>query len=185
MEKRGKIYSLFAAMLECPTDRLIEQVNASIALLEILNPLAKGQLVLFRAFCLTNPLAALRDIYLRTFSRTAARCFPAVGHHLFGHDRSRFLFAEKVKEEYHSHVVSPEKHVPDHIAVMLRSLVVQESVEEARELIGCCLIPAIGKMIALLSGDNPYRSVLKAVLLTLQSEDRPASIQPEQFALVH
>ena len=100
----------------------------------------------FRDFCLARPLPELEALYTRTFDLNAA-CCPFVGHHLFGQGRSRHLFAAKVKDEYLTHVDSRKKDEPDHIAVMLRSLVVQDSVEEARELMACCLIPAVKKML--------------------------------------
>ncbi len=183
MEKRGKkIFGLLASVLEFPTDRTIGQVDAAMEVLRFVNEEASSHLADFRKFCAAQPPHELRRIHLRTFSPTAA-CCPNVGHHLFGHDRSRLLFAAKMKEEYLSHVDSQKRENPDHITVMLRSLIVQDSVEEARELIGCCLIPAVRKMIVLLdAGNNPYRHVLHAVLLTLQTEDRFAPLRARQFA---
>jgi nitrate reductase assembly molybdenum cofactor insertion protein NarJ len=186
MEKRGKrIFSLLASVLEFPTDRITGQVDAAIEVLSFVNREASSRLADFREFCAAHTLRELREVHLRTFAPTAA-CCPNVGHHLFGHDRSRLLFAAKMKEEYLSHVGSEKKENPDHITVMLRSLVVQDSVEEARDLIGCCLIPAVKKMILLLdAGNNPYRHVLHAVLLTLQTEDRLAPLRARQLAGVH
>lgn len=183
MEKRGnKIFSLLAAVLEYPTDRLVERTNEAILVLEGMNREASRRLSAFRDFCLVNSVCHLEEIYIRTFDLNAA-CCPFVGHHLLGQDRSRLLFAAKLKEEYLSHVDSHKKEAPDHIAVLLRSLTVQESVEEARELISCCLIPAAKKMLALLAGrDNPYRHVLHAVVLTLERERRFACARFEQFA---
>jgi nitrate reductase assembly molybdenum cofactor insertion protein NarJ len=183
MEKRGKkIFSLLAAVLEYPTDRLVERTNVVIKALEGMNREASRHLAEFRDFCLLNSVCHLEDIYIRTFDLNAA-CCPFVGHHLLGQDRSRLLFAAKLKEDYLSHVDSHKKEKPDHIAVLLRSLTVQESVEEARELISCCLIPAVKKMLAALTDrDNPYRHVLHAVLLTLQSEHGFACRRFEQFA---
>lgn len=183
MEKRGKkIFSLLAAVLEYPTNRLVERTDEAIRVLESVNRDASRHLAVFRDFCLVNNVCHLQDIYIRTFDLNAA-CSPFVGHYLLGQDRSRLLFAAKLKEDYLSHVDSHKKEKPDHIAVLLRSLTVQESVEEARELISCCLIPAARKMlIALADRDNPYRHVLQAVLLTLQSEHRFACTRFEQFA---
>ncbi len=182
MQKRGKrIFSLLASVLEFPTDRITGQVDAAIEVLRFLNREAAWRLADFREFCLAKPLCELQEVYLRTFSPAAA-CCPNVGHHLFGHDRSRTLFAEKMKEEYLSHVDSGKKENPDHITVMLRSLIVQESVEEARDLIACCLIPAVRKMIIVLdAGRNPYRHVLHAVLLTLRTEDRFSPLRSGQL----
>jgi nitrate reductase assembly molybdenum cofactor insertion protein NarJ len=186
MEKRGKkIFSLLAALMESPTIRFIDQVSDSIRHLELVSWEARQHLVAFREFCLANTLAGLQTLYRRTFGSGAA-CCPYVGNYLFGHGRSRLLFAAKLREEYLAHVVSHKKEIPDHIAVMLRSLVVQDSVEEARELISCCLIPASVQMTAILKhDDNPYQEVLRAVLLTLQAEERNAGARPEQYAFTH
>ncbi len=183
MQKRGKrIFSLLASVLEFPTDRTTGQVDAAIEVLEFVNREASSHLAGFRDFCLARPLRELQEIYLKTFDCPAA-CCPNVGHHLFGHDRSRFLFAEKVKQEYLSHVDSGKKENPDHIAVMLRSLIVQDSIEEARDLISSCLIPAVRKMVIMLeAGRNPYRHALQAVLLTLRTEDRLSQPRTGQLA---
>jgi len=183
MVKRGKkIFRILAAILECPTAQLTDQLGESVRMLEPVSWEAKTCLEHFLAFCFANPLGRLQGIYDSTFDCNAA-CCPYVGHHLFGHDRSRTLFAAKVKDEYLSHVDSRKKETPDHIAVMLRSLIVQDSVEEARDLMSYCLIPAVRKMVKALDGkDNPYRDVLLAVLHTLETEDRYAAVGPAQYA---
>ncbi len=183
MIRRGKkIFSLFSSLLEYPGARTMSQTNEAIALLEVLNWEARQHLTEFRTFCEKKPQSELEEIYVRTFERDPG-CCPSVGHHLFGHDRSRSLFAARLKEHYTGRVVSQKNEMPDHISAMLRSLILQESVEEARELVNCCLVPAVGKMIEKLQTmDNPYRHVLRAVLLTLQDEDRITPIRLADYA---
>ncbi len=183
MEKRGKkIFSLLASVLEFPTDRIMQQVDAAIDALLPVNGSAARHLLSFRRACTTTTLDRLQETYMRTFAPAAA-CCPNIGHHLFDHDHCRLLFAAKMRNEYLTHVEAGKKDNPDHIAVMLGSLVVQESVEEARELIGCCLVPVVKKMIRVLdAGRNPYRHVLEAVLQTLLIEDRFSPARAVQFA---
>lgn len=174
---------MLAVILEAPAQGIVEHVRETMKVLELINWDAKRHLDNFHEFCLANPLDSLREIHTRTFD-SGPRCSPFVGCHLFSDDRSRKLFVAKLREHYGAHV--PNRKEPlDHIAVMLRSLVVQESVEEARELISYCMIPAVKKMIPLLQdGVNPYREVLQAVLLTLETEDRnPRSTRQEDYAL--
>ncbi len=185
MVKKGKrIFRLLSAVLEYPTPSIVHTITEAIELLTSADREAAARLDRFRQFCRATPLSAVEDVYRKTFELSAG-CCPFVGHHLFGQDRSRSMFAAKVKEEYLSHIGAEKKEAPDHIAVMLRSLVVQESVEDARELISYCLIPALKKMLALLKdGESPYRDVLCAVLLTLQSNDRETRVlRREQFAV--
>lgn len=171
MLTRGKkIFDLLAAILEYPTPSISSQVNESISVLALLNPEAKLHLDQFRQFCSNNPLSRIEDIYQGTFDQDAP-CSPYVGHHLFSYDRSRTLFQARLRQQHHPRIPSRNQR-PDHIAVMLRSLLLQESVEEARDLIVYCLIPAVKKMIARLERDrNPYEAVLQAVLSTLESMD--------------
>ncbi len=182
MIKRGKkFFRLLAEILEYPTDRIVEQIDDTMNVLAFMNLEAKLHLAKFRQFCLDNQLSRLEQIHIRTFDRNPA-CCPYVGYHLFDAERSRSLFIAKLKEHYSAHLAA-RKQLPDHLCMMLRSLVVQESVEEARDLIVYCLIPAVRKMIALLKDtDNPYRDVLQAVLLTLETEDRnPWGVRADQY----
>lgn len=182
MIKRGKkFFKLLAVLLEYPTDRIVEQVEDTMHVLSFMNVEAKLHLAKFRQFCLENQLTRLEQIYTRTFDRNPA-CCPYVSYYLFEAERSRSLFVKKLKEHYSPHLAA-RRQIPDHVCMMLRSLVVQESVEEARDLIVYCLIPAVKKMIALLKNtDNPYRDVLQAVLLTLETEDRnPWGVKADQY----
>lgn len=171
MKTRGKkIFSMLSAILEPPTHRTIEHVLASIRIVEPVNPDAKLHLDVFRQFCLTNSLDRLREAYATAFDPDAA-CCPYVGHHLFCDERSRKLFLAKLREHYGPHMNSRSES-PDHIAEMLRSLMVQDSIEEARDLIVYCLIPALRKMIPLCACKaNPYQEILQAALLMLEMEE--------------
>lgn len=177
MVKRGKkIFKLLASILEYPTERIVEQTNDAMHVLEFVSSEAKLQMAKFRQFCLDNQLTRLEQIYTKTFDRNAV-CCPYVGYHLFFRERTRRMFVAKLREHY----VAREE-ISDHVSVMLGSLVVQESIEEARELIAYCLIPAVKKMIDLLDAANPYRDVLQAVLLTLENEDRnPWAVKAEHY----
>ena len=135
MVKRGKkIFGMLAVASGMSRRRDRRKKFRAIRVLEAVSWDAKLHLEHFLIFCRVNPLDSLKEIYDNTFDRNA-HCCPYLGHHLLGHDRSRTLFAAKLKEQYLPHHVSRSEHVPDHIAVMLRSLIVQESVEEARDLI--------------------------------------------------
>lgn len=184
MVKRGKkIFTLLAAILEEPSERTLARLGNAIEIASLTDPGAGLYLETFRGFCMSHSLSSLRDIYTFTFDRHAA-CCPYVGHHLSLGERSRNLFMDKLKKEYTQPGAGPVQ-LPDHITVMLRSLVVQESIDEARDLINHCLIPALRKMIAQLKDtNNPYRPVLQAVLLILQAEDRARrNTSPEQYAM--
>ncbi len=171
MLTRGKkIFDLLAAILEYPSREIHSQLNESIAVLGIINPEAKLRLVEFRDFCENTPFPRLETIYRETFDLNAP-CSPCVGHHLFTYDRSRSMFQARLRKQHHPRIPSGRQR-PDHIAVMLRSLMVQESVEEARDLAVYCLIPALKKMVAYLRHSrNPYGYALEAVLLTLETLD--------------
>ncbi len=171
MKKRGnKIFSVLARLLEPPTEAIVERVCQASSILEHSHREAHEHLERFREFCLTHPPSCLSELHAGTFENSAG-CCPYVGHHLFSTDHTRHLFAAKLKQHY-SIRGSDAKEGPDHIAEMLKSLAAQTSVEEAREVIGCCLVPAVAKMVDRTGRDNPYRAILQAVLLTLEQENR-------------
>ena len=167
-----KLYPLFAEILEYPTCSLYECFDECISLLLGWDHEAARLLRRFESTLARVPLTEMQEIYTRTFDLQPA-CFPYAGYHLFGEDYRRGLFMAGLKRQYLSHGFSAGKELPDHLAVILRFLAETSRDKENEELIHEGMIPALEKMLAtgLREGDNPYREVLQALLLTLQKED--------------
>lgn len=170
--KFGKVYVLFAGILEYPDYSLYECFDECISLLMGWHNEAAKLLRKFESFLAGVPLTQIQEIYTRTFDLQPA-CYPYVGYHLFGEDYRRGLFMAGLKKRYLSHDFSTGKELPDHLPVILRFLAEPPRDDKNYELIHECVIPSLEKMLA--EGlnreeDNPYRGVLQALLLTLQKE---------------
>ncbi len=170
-QKARYLYPLFAEILEYPTESLYECLDECISLLLGWDGEAAKLLKEFESTLARVPLARVQEIYTRTFDLQPA-CYPYVGYHLFGEDYRRGLFMAGLKREYGSRGFSIGKDLPDHLAVMLKFLAGPSGGNENPEVVRECLIPALEKMLAggLKEGDNPYRGVLQALLLTMQKE---------------
>ncbi len=167
-EKAGKLFLLFAEILEYPTLALYECFEECISLLLDWNSEAAKLLKKFEFFLARVALTQMQEIYTRTFDLQPA-CYPYVGHHLFGEDYRRGLFMAGLKRQYLSRDFSAGQELPDHLAVILRFLTKPSGDNENHELIHECLIPALEKMLmGLREEDNPYRGVLQALLLAMQ-----------------
>ncbi len=171
MEKIDReIYGLLADVLEYPTSRTVERAKACRTALDTRNRRAYSRLNRFVEFCGETALGRIEELYTDTFDIEAV-CSPYVGFHLFGEDHIRGLFMVRLKEHYALQGHHLRGELPDHIAVMLRSLSSPERSVETVDLVGSCLIPAMEKMISLFKDDtNPYRSVLETALVVLKEE---------------
>jgi nitrate reductase delta subunit len=173
-----KFYLLFAEILEYPTYSLYECFDECLSFLlgrdsEAADLLRKSEPVLA-----PMPLTQMQEIYTRTFDLQPA-CYPYVGYHLFGEDYRRGLFMSGLKRHYLSSGFSTDKELPDHLAVMLRFLAQSPQDKENDGLLHECLILALEKMLArgVRKGDNPYGTILKALLFTLQKENAKSIAQ--------
>ncbi len=168
-----KIYSLFAEILEYPSDSIYECFDECISLLLGWDGEAAGLLKEFEFTLARLSLPKVQEIYTRTFDLQPA-CHPYVGHHLFGEDYRRGLFMAGLKREYEARGFSAARELPDHLAVMLRFWAEKSGVQEGEELFRECIIPALDKMLAGGSkeGNNPYRGILRALFSMLQKGAR-------------
>ncbi len=170
MRTEKNIYSLLADVLEYPTPEIAEQAEACAFALALVNGKAQGHFETFSKFCTTVPVSRIEELYTDTFDLQAL-CCPYVGFHIFGEDRGRGMFMVRLKEHYRAENHEVNGELPDHISVMLRFLSDRERSSENMDLISYCLIPAMKKMVFLFKdGANPYRGVLEAALVLLETE---------------
>lgn len=105
----------------------------------------------------------LEELFTATFDLAPA-CTPYLGVHLFGESdfRRSELMCELISV-YELHGFDAGGELPDHLAVLMRSAFVF-SPEQWDELVRRCLLPAVRKMVEILSSqNNPYRFLLSAV----------------------
>jgi nitrate reductase assembly molybdenum cofactor insertion protein NarJ len=82
------------------------------------------------------------------------------------------MFLAGLKEHYQGYDFSSGNEMPDHLGVMFRFLARDDDQEEREELLSLCILPALRKMVQGFSDEgNPYRKLLKAILLLLREGD--------------
>jgi nitrate reductase delta subunit len=167
----GRLYRLFADILEYPTPDLPRQVKACAGLLAAVNPEAAVLLDSFRAFVEQTPLPQLEELYTHTFDLQVV-CYPYVGYQLFGESYKRGAFLARLNEGYREHDFTAGNELPDHVAVVLRFLALGETGDFGRTLLWEGLIPALEKMAQTFGedGGHPYRHVIQTLLLALRAE---------------
>ena len=161
----GKLYSLFAGLLEYPTTALCLQVEEAASILHEKYRENEMQLTIFQEYVNSYPLATVEELYTRTFDLQGL-CCPYVGHHLFGESSKRSQFMARLNQEYHTRQFSAETELPDHVSVILRFLGLSTANEFSQTLACEGLIPALTRMLDDLAPltENPYRYVLQAIL---------------------
>lgn len=179
-----RIFQLFAELLDYPQPGLLETVREGQTLVGARSGEAASLLGAFGAFVEETPLGRLEEVYTGTFELNAIR-HPYVGHHLFGESYKRSIFLLGLKERYKAHGFTVEKELPDHLGVVLRFLAACDDTDLTGELISEALLPTLEGMVGESDqseprsqdgeqqgqgiGGEPYRQVLQALQLALQS----------------
>jgi len=182
----GRVFQLFAELLDYPRTALTGVAGECAALVAGRSVEAAAFLREFESFAEKTPLTRLEEIYTSVFELDAT-CHPYIGYHLFGESYKRSVFLLALKERYRSCNVNCGVELPDHLAVILRFLAVNENMAETEEMISEALHPALGKMLKNKDEEPPdpdipkppargeeYRRVLHAlrsVLLTMAPDD--------------
>lgn len=165
------LYQRLAEVIDYPGPDLSQRVGDCVALSAPIHEQASGLLKEFRAFLGKMPLDTIKELYTRTFDLEAI-CYPYVGYQLFGDGNQRGMFLAGLIEYYQIYDFSAGNELPDRLSVMLRFLARDEDKEEREELLSLCILPALRKMVQRFSDEeNPYRKLLKAILLLLGEGD--------------
>jgi nitrate reductase delta subunit len=168
--QRQQIYQAFSQLLNYPSSNLVEQIRATIDLLEKDYPQAAKQLSSFLSIAETTPLSNLEELYTGTFDVNPA-CHIFAGHILFGESFKRNSFMAELAVEYEKRGFDTKQELVDHIPLLLRFLSKLDPEETtANELLTECLIPVFEKMNNNFKDDstNPYMPVLRSALIVLQ-----------------
>ncbi len=167
--QRQQIYQGFSKLLNYPSSNLVEQVRATIDLLETDYPEAAEQLSSFLGVIETTPLGNLEELYTGTFDVNPA-CHIFAGHILFGESFKRNTFMAELAVEYENRGFDTKQELVDHIPLLLRFLAELDPEEAlAKELLAECLIPVFEQMNDNFKDDstNPYMPVLRSALIVL------------------
>jgi nitrate reductase delta subunit len=162
--------SLFAELLDYPTERLARQARACGGLVSGTCPEASALLDAFCDLVQGMPVGRLEEIYTRTFDLQSV-CYPYVGYHLVGESYQRGAFLARLAEGYRAQGFSAGQELPDHICVVLRFLSLGSDGDRsfATVLLHEGLVPALARMVACFDGEsgNPYALAIRALWLLL------------------
>lgn len=196
----GRVFGLFAQLLDYPGSDLGVVAAECAAGVAMHSSEAAELLREFASFAERTPRSRLEEIYTGVFELDATH-HPYVGHHLFGESYKRSAFLLGLKDRYRPHQIECGSELPDHLAMMLRFLAVNEDSAEAEEMIGEALYPALGKMLKSKTEEPPdpdipepvhpgdeYRGLLRALCSVLQTmvaedESREANAPVEEARL--
>jgi nitrate reductase delta subunit len=159
-------YTVVAHLLDYPGADLVDDIVRCLACGS-----GEGR-PLFQAFrdrVQTLGVDRLQEIYIETFD-FHAETSPYIGHHLFGEEIRRSLFMAELRGRYRECGVVENCEVPDHLANILRFVGATQAGEERSELIYACLVPAIRHMLQAIKAENPYTTLLQAILLICRQE---------------
>ena len=155
-----RIFTLFAKLLDYPWTPLTGVARECAELVAESSPRAAAYLQEFEAFVNRTPHSRLEEIYTSAFELNAA-CHPYIGYHLFGESYKRSIFLLGLKERYRLYNIDCGVELPDHLAVMLRFLAVNQDVAETDGVIREALHPALCKMLKDKVADAPGPGTLK------------------------
>jgi nitrate reductase delta subunit len=163
-----------ARLLEYPGVDFATRVSAAPSL---------ASLACFSTAMLTLSPDDREELYTATFDVTPA-CVAYVSIHLFGEENfKRGEFMARLHERYSQAGFSTSGELPDHLSVLLRFVAATHE-SERQELTEFCLLGPLGKMIAALTRENPYRALLATVREVLQAaypDVKPALSPLEQM----
>ena len=187
-----RLYGLFAELLGYPSQRLAIAAGEAAALASPISPAAAALLREFAAFAARTPLLGIEEIYTSVFELDAV-CHPYVGYHLFGESYKRSSFILGLKDRYRPYSLSYGVELPDHLAVILSFLAVNDDPCETEVLIVEALHPSLQRMLATKEDEEPpdpaipkpppkggpYRAPLEALGLVLAVIAPPVAAQVE------
>lgn len=161
----------FAALLEYPSAEIQAQAQVCLERLRAVDVEAAEKLEKFSNFAKSSASQRLQELFTTTFDMQPV-CYPYVGFHLYGESYKRGAFMAQLNEAYRACLYSAEQELPDHLAVILRFLGLNEENRQSefgQALICSGVLPALEKMLATFGAEseNPYFGLLKALHLFL------------------
>jgi nitrate reductase assembly molybdenum cofactor insertion protein NarJ len=111
--------------------------------------------------------ASAQELYVQTFEFNPA-CTLEIGWHLFGENYERGEFLVRMRDQLRRHGIAESTELPDHLTHLL-PLIGRMAYEEAAELAGQFVLPALAKIRASLH-DNPYSAFIRRIEEKLETD---------------
>ena len=124
--------------------------------------------------------SAEQELYVQTFEFNPA-CTLEIGWHLFGENYERGEFLVRMREQLRRYGIAESSELPDHLCHVLPLLDRLEP-EEAAELVGQFVLPALAKIKDALNG-NAYQDLVAATMTRLEADYPDAPRRPAQLPI--
>ncbi|MBT3340842.1 MAG: nitrate reductase molybdenum cofactor assembly chaperone [Planctomycetes bacterium] len=166
MRPETAVYDALAGLLAYPRAGFHESAEDWIAVVTAANSQAGEKLVAFHEMLSSKSPSELEEHYARTFDNSISGALET-GWHVFGETYERGGFLVRMRQLCRECGVVESGELPDHLVHVLPVLGrTDESL--ALELVEEVAVPAVTKVcISLAADENPYESVLDAVLVVL------------------
>ena len=170
------VFALFAGMLDYPCGETLESASECARILSESVPEAARLVKSFADFLATSPQGRIEEVYVSMFDMNVTHA-PYLGYHLFGETYKRSSFMISLRERYSdSGFRYTGVEMPDHIAVLLQFLSLNNGPKVDESLVRDALLPALRKMVAAKplkksaypARVKPYTDVENALLLVLE-----------------
>ncbi len=116
-----------------------------------------------------------QELYVQTFEFNPA-CTLEIGWHLFGENYERGEFLVRMREQLRRYGIAESTELPDHLTYLL-DLITRMDREEAAELAGQYILPAVAKIREALK-ENPFAELIVAIEDRLQADFPDAPRRP-------
>ena len=123
---------------------------------------------------------AMQELYVQTFEFNPA-CTLEIGWHIFGENYERGEFLVRMREQLRRHGITESSELPDHLCHILPLLDRLEP-EEAADLVGLFVLPALAKIKDALNG-SAYQDLVVATATRLEADYPDAPRRPAQLPI--
>jgi nitrate reductase assembly molybdenum cofactor insertion protein NarJ len=123
---------------------------------------------------------SMQELYVQSFEFNPA-CTLEIGWHIFGENYERGEFLVRMREQLRRHGIAESSELPDHLCHIL-PLLERLDPEEAADLVGQYVLPALGKIKDALNG-NTYQELIASTAARLEADYPDAPRRPAQLPI--
>lgn len=167
-ELRIAAYDALGRALTYPDAGFAQRLEDCRDALQVLSPMSAGAVSAFAGQVAGMPLAALEELYVRTFDMNPPSTLD-LGWQLFGEEYNRGLFLVRLRTLLHEFGLAETSELPDHLTHVLAVLARMDE-EAAEDFAAACIIPAMQKVLDAVPKDNPYVDLVEAVLKLMEAQ---------------
>lgn len=158
-----KVYEVLSHLLRYPGEGFTEASGQWIAEVRAACPAAGDALIGFQSYIAGSTPEALEEKFCRTFDNSQSAALE-IGWHLHGESYDRGAHLVRMRELLREYGLDEGGELPDHLSNVLQVMAICDP-DLSRRLAEEMVEPSVKKIcVSLASGQNPYETVLDAVL---------------------